>query len=1365
MVGLSRIAIALLACGVLAQPLSAQNDPGGAAPLDTAEAPFPYAEPEEVGLSSEALSDLADLVRGWSRDTLIVGAEILVVKDGRAVLHEAMGWSDLEAGEPMWRNSIFRLLALTKPFTGTAALMLVEDGRLELDAPVSRWLPTWADGRSGEVTVRQLLTHTAGWEQYGTPRPLESYPSLRAMVDDAGEHGPQHPPGQAYRYSDVNSYALGALVAEVSGMPVERFIEERILEHLDLDDTHTRFVPDTAWARRVNSRYRLEEGKWNKVWRPDRPQADPFFRASGGLFSTAMDYARWLEAWMGWIRTDSDAVEAGAAPVEDASQPGMPTSDATSPEGPRLLSRRTARAAVTPTVGPDGFHWEILSDDPLVFGHGGVDGTHAMVIPSRDLVVIYLSQSEGREMRDRWTRAALDAVAPGLDLHRPLASVPAERSGLDVVDLTPTQRACYAGRYRAGSRTVRIFEEGGWLQRRLPTAGAPAVALVPLGDHTFAMGRHEGDELSKIVLPLQRLRFVVEDGRATALELMHDGEERAVLQRLTPAADTVHVAPPTGETEADTVHVAPPTGETEADRASVQAAFDAVQPGGTVQFAAGTYLIGEIIPVPTPRVTLFGHTGGTTLCGCEPSAFGDRDFAVAECSELSLAGGHQTVRDLGSGNRVAVARGEAGPQALADRVTIYRDAYGVPHVHGETDAAAVFGYMYAQAEDAFPDVERAVARMTGRLAELEGEAAVSSDLYVRALETVRLSRADYARASPTFRRIAEAWAAGLNHYLDQNPEVSPRAIRRFEPWQMFAVAGRSESIWVPLGHGLFQTSEVGGAVDRSELARGSNMWMVGPAKSASGRAMLFINPHNAPETYLEGHLVSDEGLNVYGGHRPGRPLPVFGHTPYHGWAFTNNRPDVADLWAESFDHPTNPLAYRYGDGYRVAEEWTDTLRVRTDSATESREVTFRKTHHGPIVAVRDGVPLALRIARWEEGGTVQQFHAMARAQSFEEFRQAVARQREIWLNIGYADRDGNIWFVSNGAVPRRSPEFDWAQPVDGSDPRTEWSGYHDLGELPQVLNPEAGWLMNTNHSPFRVTAEGQNPDPADHPEYMARSPFGSLPVLVDSLGDNPRARASRRILARTDRFTFEAWADSTMSRRAWEADRGIPELVAAWERLRETNPVRAARLRPAVEVLRSWDHVSRHESVAMTLYTMLELTRIWSWAASLDPPPFDPPAVMDLDPTPWDRWDPMAGLEKVVDVLERQWGTWRVPYGEFSRLQRSPDGHYRDDRPSTPVLGGPGPAGMISLFVPFPTEGQKRWYGYMSGNSYVSVVDFGDEVRARTVNGSGQSFNPSSPHYTDQADLYGRGAYKRAWTTLEAVRARAVESYGPGDGR
>ncbi|HSM04595.1 MAG TPA: penicillin acylase family protein [Longimicrobiales bacterium] len=711
-------------------------------------------------------------------------------------------------------------------------------------------------------------------------------------------------------------------------------------------------------------------------------------------------------------------------------------------------------------------------------------------------------------------------------------------------------------------------------------------------------------------------------------------------------------------------------------------------------------------------------------------------------------------------------------ETLARMVVIHRDGFGVPHVHGETDAAAVFGYLYTQAEDAFDEVETHVASMTGRLAEIEGEGGLRNDLLVRALETERWSREEYARAESAFRAIADAWAAGLNHYLDTHPEVTP-VLGRFEPWQMFAVA-RSESFWAPNGFTeamwdpvTFEadgTLRVAGGRSRAAQGIGSNFWLIGPRKAVGAEAMIFLNPHSPPEAYLEGHLLSDEGLNVHGAARAGRPFPVLGHTPRHAWSLTNNSIDVDDLWRESFDHPTDPLAYRYGDGWRRAEEWSDTIRVRTDAGLEAREVRFRRTHRGPVVAGRAGGLLSLRIARWEEGGAAQQFHAMAGAVSFEAFRSAVARQHLIWLSIGYADADGNIWYVFNGSPPSRDPAFDWTRPVDGADPRTDWRGYHELSELPQVLNPHAGWILSTNHSPFRVTADGENPSPEGLPPYL-RTPDWHIGMQLDSLGDNARARASRRILSGVDRFTFEAWADSTMSTRAWEADADLPAWRAEWEALQREDPDRAADLAPVMDTLRAWDRVFREESVASTLYALTKLVSQWSWAASLEPPPFGPTPAFGVPVPPWGRWSAMAGLETVVAHLEREWGRWAVPYGDLVRLQRSPDGSFRDASTSIPLTAGPEETGVIRYAIPLPVTDQRRWYLFASALSYGSVARFGQETEARTVNGSGQSSDPASSHYDDQAELYGRGGYKPVPLTLEEVRAVAEESYRPGERR
>lgn len=346
---------------------------------------FTYAAPEELGLSAARLQALGELVARWVQQGRIVGAVLLVVKDRKVVLHEGIGWSDREQESAMQPDSIFRLRSMTKPFTGTAALVLVDEGRLELQAPVARYLPAWDNQRSRAITVRDLLCHQSGFKQSGWPRSLPELGDLRSVVDELGESGPQRAPG-AFCYSSVNTFTLGALVSQVSGLSLEEFVSSRILEPAGLDDTHIGFSPEAPWAGRMNPTYQRVEGRWVKQWTPQQDDTFPFFRASGGMLSTALDYARWLALWM-------DAA-AGADPH------GLPSES---------LAGQALRSTGSDSEGGYGQHWRIRSQDPLVFGHTGSDGTLGFALPSQDLILIYFTQSRGTGTLFEWLDAAREA--------------------------------------------------------------------------------------------------------------------------------------------------------------------------------------------------------------------------------------------------------------------------------------------------------------------------------------------------------------------------------------------------------------------------------------------------------------------------------------------------------------------------------------------------------------------------------------------------------------------------------------------------------------------------------------------------------------------------------------------------------------------------------------------------------------------------------------------------------------------------------------------------------------------------------------------------------------------------------------------
>lgn len=477
---------------------------------------FPYAQPEEVGLSSETLDRLGAEISewigaGWIYNGELVGAELLVIKDGKAVFHEAYGWSDREARVPMRRNSIWSIKSMSKPFTATAVLMLADEGKLSLDDPVSRYIPTFPDD---STTIRHLLTQTSG---YGGDEDDYDWTSLRTLVENWAAEGPSEPWGE-FLYSDFNFQALGYIVGEVTGTPIDQFTEERIIAPLDLDDTSTGFSDDPIWRARLNPWYRWNEdaGQYDLRWATNR---EPwyFYNAAWGMFSTAMDYAEFMALWMNggeW-------------------------------QGTRLLSEATVAEGLRPQGVTDetgfwtnvyGYGWfvdDLPAEEGQSFSHGGGDGTLAMAFPADDLIVVYMTHSRG----GHHTRAVINRLYmsdlvthPGLDPeYFPLAW--AEEAGVDTVDLTAEQQARYVGTFQTEEEPATVavvWEEAGRLHFRYGPEGVKAdllYELVPVGEDRFALGHYEdGGRLAVTDDPPYRVLFLMENGAAQALELRRSDE-------------------------------------------------------------------------------------------------------------------------------------------------------------------------------------------------------------------------------------------------------------------------------------------------------------------------------------------------------------------------------------------------------------------------------------------------------------------------------------------------------------------------------------------------------------------------------------------------------------------------------------------------------------------------------------------------------------------------------------------------------------------------------------------------------------------------------------------------------------------------
>jgi len=557
-------------------------------------------------------------------------------------------------------------------------------------------------------------------------------------------------------------------------------------------------------------------------------------------------------------------------------------------------------------------------------------------------------------------------------------------------------------------------------------------------------------------------------------------------------------------------------------------------------------------------------------------------------------------------------------------------------------------------------------------------------------------------------------------------------INKFEPWYVFA-GTRIVHLSQVLNIGI-DPKEVS-SITNPQVLMESNMWAISPDKSETGNAMLCMNPHlNLGEPY-EVHLHSEEGLNLSGGILLGVGItPLFAHNEHLGWSITGNNANSVDIYEEIFDDPKNPLAYRYSNGYRQATEWKDTIKVKTETGFEERVLTLRKTHHGPILAERNGKHLAVKVARIEKGGMLQQLYAMGKAHSMKEFKNAIKECAIPRHNIMAADREGNIFFVYSAPIPRRNPQFDWSNPVDSSNPETEWQGYHKLDELPQLLNPESGFMQNCNTTPFTTTSEG-NPVREDYPDYIA---------TVEK--DYARAKLLRQILSTRDTFAFEEWSQVPFDTYIFEAEEKIPQLVEEWKALKTSDAVRAKALSEAITELFSWDQRSTIESIPTTLFTL--------WYEKM---------YIDEEAADTTTWRKIDKLEEVIEKLKKDFGTWRIAWGDINRLQRPEDEKtFSDEKISLPVAGVPDYLGTVFAFRSRPGKETKRRYGYY-GHSYVSVVEFGPKVKAKSIMAYGQSSDPESPHYFDQAPLFAKGQFKPAWFTLDEIKANLERAYHPGE--
>lgn len=697
-------------------------------------------------------------------------------------------------------------------------------------------------------------------------------------------------------------------------------------------------------------------------------------------------------------------------------------------------------------------------------------------------------------------------------------------------------------------------------------------------------------------------------------------------------------------------------------------------------------------------------------------------------------------------------------QKHAANVTIIRDTWGIPHVFGQTDADTVFGLLYAQAEDDFNRVELNYVNALGRLAEIEGEKELYRDLRMKLfIDPVEL-RAKYAASPAWLRALMDAFADGLNFYLHTHPTVRPKLITHFEPWMALSftegsIGGDIESVSLKNLEAFYGKSPALtlSAPDRAAPpeAQGSNGFAIAPAKSASGHALLLINPHTSFYFRPELHAVSAEGLNAYGAATWGQFFVYQGFNDRLGWMHTSNGADVIDEYLETVvTTPAGP-AYRYGTETRPFIAKKIVLPYRSGppgSPLAERIVTAYFSHHGPIIRAENGRWVAVKMMN-DPVPALTQSYQRTKARTYAEFTRVMDIRTNTSNNTVYADADGNIAYFHGNFAPRRDPKFNWKLPVDGSDPATEWQGLHPVSETIHLFNPANGWLQNTNNWPFSAAGPA-SPRVTDFPAYLWSNP------------ENARGLNAVRVLTDKTGFTLDSLITAAYDNYLPAFEKLLPPLFASFDALPGSDPRRTALAEP-IAALRAWDRRATVTSVPATLAIL--------WAQSFGSVISEAKArelvVVDHMVAQLTAPQHLDALSQVLARLTRDFGTWQTPWGEINRFQRVSgdiNQKFDDSAPSLPIAFAPSDWGSLPAYgVSGPPQTTKRIYGNR-GNSFVAVVEFGPRVQAKTLLAGGVSGDPASPHFNDQAAIYAAGQFKDAWFYRTDIEKNAKRTYHPG---
>jgi acyl-homoserine-lactone acylase len=661
-------------------------------------------------------------------------------------------------------------------------------------------------------------------------------------------------------------------------------------------------------------------------------------------------------------------------------------------------------------------------------------------------------------------------------------------------------------------------------------------------------------------------------------------------------------------------------------------------------------------------------------------------------------------------------------------IEIVRDKFGVPHIYAKTDAEVAYGLAWVNSEDDFITIQEAYLAGNALLSNHIGIKGAPADFISQFIGSSSLIDAKIDDISKDYMNVVDGYAQGLNAYARANPDkvlykklfpITPKKMLMYSQLQLFI--SNEGAYWAGK---ILNNDTQDDYLDQN--LTGSNVIAMNSSKTISGETFLAINTHQpleGPTSWYEVHLNSQEGTNIIGTMYPGTPNVLIGVNEHLGWSHTVNYPDKTDVFKLKMK---NKRKYIVDDKEYNLEILKAKITVKILGIPIKISRKYYKSIFGPTLKNKSGY-YSIRTPTLFNIRALEQWWKMGKAKNFSEFYDAYKMKQIPGFNVGYADKYDTIFYLSNGILPKRAEGYNWKGIVPGDTMETLWTEYYDIEDLPQVIQPNSGFIYNANHSPFKSTSADENPNEKDYSKTMGYETY-----------DNNRSTRLIELIQSYDKVSYDDFKNI-------KYDNSFPsKFTYNFMDINLIDQIELDKNHELFEIvneIQSWDRKTDINSIGAGLYGVLYYKLIYSYADQI--------RKLSSEDKPVSKEIILSAVSDIKTYLIKHFGKVKVTLGEFQKLVRG-------DK-ELPIWGLPD---VITAMSSRPYEDGK--HKVFAGESYIGLVRFTkDGPVMESVISFGNSDDPFSDHYTDQMEMYSNFQTKKMTFDKEEIYRKAKSIYNP----